>query len=60
MTLQSFASGTSQIICGDGINVSQASASRYMLDVSLCLEAIYHQFCYYAVGLKRVESQKVL
>ena len=29
VALQFFASGTFQIICGDGINVSQASASRY-------------------------------
>ncbi|KAI6653960.1 Nuclease HARBI1 [Oopsacas minuta] len=35
VALRFFASGTFQIICGDGINVSQASASRYIRDVSL-------------------------
>ena len=55
VALQFFASGTFQIICGDGINVSQASASRYIRDVSLGLQAIYHQFVSLPAGLKRVE-----
>ena len=50
-----FASGTFQIICGDGINVSPASASRYIRDVSLGLQAIYHQFVSLPAGLKGVE-----
>ncbi|KAI6655718.1 Nuclease [Oopsacas minuta] len=54
VALQFFASGTFQIICGDGINASQASASRYIRDVSLGLQAIYHQFVSLP-GLKRVE-----
>ena len=55
VALQFFASGTFQVICGDGINVSQAFASRYIRDVSLDLQAIYHQFVSMPVGLKRVE-----
>ena len=43
--LQFFASGTFQIICGDGINVSQASASRYIRDVSLGLYTISLLVC---------------
>ena len=53
VALQFFASGTFQIICGDGMNVSQASASRYIRDVSLSLQAIYHQLVSIPVGLKR-------
>ena len=52
MALQFFASGTFQIICGEGINISQASASRNILDVSLGLQAIYHQFVGMPAGLK--------
>ena len=55
VALQFFASGTFQIICGDGINVSQASSSRYIRDVSLGLQAIHHQFVSLPAGLKRVE-----
>ena len=40
LALQFFASGRYQIIRGDGINVNQASASRYIRDVSLDLQAI--------------------
>ena len=43
VALQFFASGTFQINCGDEINVSQASTSRYIRDVSLGLQAIFHQ-----------------
>ena len=50
--LQFVASGTIRIICGDGINVSQASASRYIREVSLGLQAIYHLFVSMPVGLK--------
>ena len=32
VALQFFASGTFQIICGDGVNVSQSSASRFIRD----------------------------
>ncbi|KAI6648200.1 Nuclease HARBI1 [Oopsacas minuta] len=53
--LQFFASGTFQIFCGDGINVSQASVSRYIRDVSLGLQAIYLQFVSLPGGFKRVE-----
>ena len=45
----------SKYICGDGINVSQASESRYIRDVSRGLQAIYHQFVSMPTGLKRVE-----
>ena len=55
VALQFFASGSFQIICGDGINVSQASASRYIRDVSLGLQAICHQFVSLPAGLKGVE-----
>ena len=55
VALQSFASGTFQIICGDGISVSRVSSSRYIRDVYLGLRAIYHQFVSMPVGLKRVE-----
>ena len=44
VALQFFASGTFQINCGDEINVSQASTSRYIRDVSLGLQAIYQGF----------------
>ena len=44
VALQFFASGTFQIICGDGANVSQSSASRYIHDVAQGLQDIYHQF----------------
>ena len=47
-----FASRTFQITCGDGINVSQASASRYIRDVSLGLQAICQQFVSMPVGEK--------
>ncbi|KAI6646858.1 Nuclease HARBI1 [Oopsacas minuta] len=43
------------LTCKDGINVSQASASRYIRDVSLGLQVIYHQFVSLPAGLKRVE-----
>ena len=33
VALQFFASGTFQIICGDGVNVSQSSVSRFIHDV---------------------------
>ena len=46
-------SGTFQIICGDGNNLSQAFASRYIRDVSLGLQAIYHQFVSMPICLKR-------
>ena len=39
-------------ICGDGIHVSQASASRYIRDVSLGLQAIYQQFVSMPIGLE--------
>ena len=48
VALQFFASGTFQIICG-----RQASASRYIRDFYLGLQAIYHQFVSMPVGLKR-------
>ena len=51
LALQFFASGIFQMICGDGINVCQAS--RYIRDVSLGLHAIYHQFVRCPVDLKR-------
>ena len=38
--------------CEDGINVSQASASRYIRDVSLGLQAICQQFVSMPVGEK--------
>ena len=57
VALQFFASRTFQIICGDGMNVSQASASRYIRDVSLGLQAIYHHFVSLPAGLKRVEVE---
>ena len=44
VALQFFASGTFQIICGDGVNVSQSSACRYINDVAQGLKDIYHQF----------------
>ena len=37
------------------MNLSQASASRYIRDVSLDLQVIYHQFVSMPIGLKRVE-----
>ena len=45
VALQCFASGTFfQITCGDGVHVSQPSASRYIQNVALGLQDIYHQF----------------
>ena len=44
MLLQFFASGTFQIICGDGVDVSQSSASRIIRDVSQGLQDIYNQY----------------
>ena len=45
------------MICWNGINASQASASRYIRDVSLGLQEIYYQFVSMTVGLKREEVQ---
>ena len=44
VALQFFASGTFQIICGDGVDVSQSSASRIIRDVSQGLQDIYNQY----------------
>ncbi|KAI6648709.1 Nuclease HARBI1 [Oopsacas minuta] len=60
MALLFFASGTFQIICANGINISQASASRYIRDVSLGLQAIYHQFVSLPAGFKRVVKNKFM
>ena len=42
VALQFFASGTFQIICGDGAKVSQSSASQYTRDVAQGLQDIEH------------------
>ena len=42
--LQFFASGTFQLICGDGVHVSQPSACRYIRAVALGLQSIYSRF----------------
>ena len=39
VALQFFPSGTFQTTCGDGINLTQSSASWYIRDVSPCLQA---------------------
>ena len=44
VALQFVASGNFQIICGDGVHVSQSSASRYIKNVALGLQEIYNQF----------------
>ena len=44
VALQFFASGTFQIICGDGVHVSQPSACRYIRAVALGLQSIYSKF----------------
>ena len=41
---QFFASGTFQIICGDGVHVSQPSACRYIRAVALGLQSVYSKF----------------
>ena len=42
--LQFFDSGTFQLICGEGVNVSQPSACRYIKAVALRLQSIYSRF----------------
>ena len=44
VAFQFFASGTFQIICGDGVQVSQLSACRYIRAVALGLQSIYTQY----------------
>ena len=44
VSLQFFASGTFQLICGDGVHVSQSSCSRCIQNIALGLQEIYHQF----------------
>ena len=44
VALQFFSSGTFQIICGDGVHVSQPSACRYIIAVALGLQSIYSKF----------------
>ena len=44
VALQFFASGTFQIICGDGVHVSQPSACRYIRAVALGLQSVYSKF----------------
>ena len=46
VALQFFASGTFQIICGDGVHVSQPSACRYIRAVALGLQSIYSKFIF--------------
>ena len=41
---QFFASGTFQIIRGDGVHVSQPSACRYIRAVALGLQSVYSKF----------------
>ena len=44
VALQFFASGTFQLICGDGVQVSQSSASRYINAVAVGLQENYSKF----------------
>ena len=44
VALQFFASGTFQIICGDGVHVSQPSTCRYIRAVALGLQSVYSTF----------------
>ena len=44
VALQFFASGTFQLICGDGVHVSQPSACRYIRAVALGLQSIYSRY----------------
>ena len=44
VALQFFASGTFQIICGDGVHVSQPSACRNVRAVALGLQSVYSKF----------------
>ena len=55
VALQFFASGAFQIICGDGANVSQSSASRYIHDVAQGSQNIYHQFVSMPIPSEKVE-----
>ena len=58
VALQFFASGTFQIICGDGSNVRQPSASRYIRYVVQGLQDIYHQFVSMPNPSEKVEAKK--
>ena len=44
VALQFFASGTFQIICGDGVHVNQPSACRYIRAVALGLRSVHSKY----------------